>query len=157
MQVIGGPVQPGPAPPTPLLLVGHPLGGLNMQLFARLYPKEVVGVVLVDATPVDLLDRFAEVLREEQLRAVFPGPERHPERCDIRAALAEIADAPRFPNVPLIVLGRTVFPPDVPRFPGEEPRPQARQGLRRHKPRSRAEGRVRDTGKDRPSCPGQIW
>ncbi|MDQ3569474.1 MAG: alpha/beta hydrolase [Actinomycetota bacterium] len=104
----------------PLVLVGHSLGGLNMQLFARLYPKDVVGVVLVDATPVDLLDRFAEVLTEGQLRAVFPGPERHPERYDIRAALAEMEDAPRFPNVPLIVLGRTVFPPDVPGFPDEE-------------------------------------
>lgn len=33
----------------PYLLVGHSLGGLYMQLFARLYPSEVKGLVLVDA------------------------------------------------------------------------------------------------------------
>jgi len=33
----------------PYLLVGHSLGGLYMQLFARLYPGEVQGLVLVDA------------------------------------------------------------------------------------------------------------
>ena len=34
----------------PYLLVGHSLGGLYLQLFARLYPDEVVGLVLVDSS-----------------------------------------------------------------------------------------------------------
>lgn len=33
----------------PYVLVGHSLGGLYMQLFARRYPEEVKGIVLVDA------------------------------------------------------------------------------------------------------------
>ena len=33
----------------PYVLVGHSLGGLYMQLFARAYPEEVKGLVLVDA------------------------------------------------------------------------------------------------------------
>lgn len=33
----------------PYLLVGHSLGGLYQQLFAREYPQEVAGLVLVDA------------------------------------------------------------------------------------------------------------
>ncbi|MCY0912668.1 alpha/beta fold hydrolase [Massilia antarctica] len=33
----------------PYMLVGHSMGGLYMQLFARLYPQEVQGVVLVDS------------------------------------------------------------------------------------------------------------
>lgn len=33
----------------PYTLVGHSLGGLYMQLYARTYPQEVQGVVLVDA------------------------------------------------------------------------------------------------------------
>jgi pimeloyl-ACP methyl ester carboxylesterase len=33
----------------PYVLVGHSLGGLYMQLFARAYPREVTGLVLVDA------------------------------------------------------------------------------------------------------------
>lgn len=34
----------------PYVLVGHSLGGLYMQLFARRYPEEVCGLVLVDST-----------------------------------------------------------------------------------------------------------
>lgn len=34
----------------PYVLVGHSLGGLYMQLFARKYPAEVAGLVLVDST-----------------------------------------------------------------------------------------------------------
>ena len=34
----------------PYLLVGHSAGGLYMQLFARLHPDEVAGLVLVDPT-----------------------------------------------------------------------------------------------------------
>ncbi len=34
----------------PYVLVGHSFGGLYMQLFARRYPEEVAGLVLVDAT-----------------------------------------------------------------------------------------------------------
>ena len=39
--------QKGLAPP--YILVGHSLGGLYMQLFARRYPNEVQGIVLVDS------------------------------------------------------------------------------------------------------------
>jgi pimeloyl-ACP methyl ester carboxylesterase len=35
--------------PPPYILVGHSLGGLYMQLFARAYPQEVKGLVLVDS------------------------------------------------------------------------------------------------------------
>ena len=34
----------------PYVLVGHSLGGLYMQLFARRHPEEVAGLVLVDST-----------------------------------------------------------------------------------------------------------
>jgi pimeloyl-ACP methyl ester carboxylesterase len=33
---------------TPVVLVGHSLGGFNMKLFAATYPEEVAGMVLVD-------------------------------------------------------------------------------------------------------------
>ncbi|HEX7601296.1 MAG TPA: alpha/beta hydrolase, partial [Polyangiaceae bacterium] len=41
--------EKGLAPP--YVLVGHSLGGLYMQLFARTHPDEVAGLVLVDTTP----------------------------------------------------------------------------------------------------------
>ena len=33
---------------TPVVLVGHSLGGFNMKLYAALYPEDVAGLVLVD-------------------------------------------------------------------------------------------------------------
>ncbi|MBI3653814.1 MAG: alpha/beta hydrolase [Acidobacteria bacterium] len=38
---------------TPTVLVGHSLGGLIARVYAAQYPKEVVGMVLVDATHED--------------------------------------------------------------------------------------------------------
>jgi alpha/beta hydrolase fold len=35
--------------PGPYILVGHSFGGLNARLYASRYPKEVVGVILVDS------------------------------------------------------------------------------------------------------------
>lgn len=36
---------------TPLVIVGHSVGGLLARLYAREYPEEVAGLVLVDASP----------------------------------------------------------------------------------------------------------
>jgi len=36
----------------PFLLVGHSLGGLNMQVYANSYPDEVASLVLLDPTPL---------------------------------------------------------------------------------------------------------
>jgi pimeloyl-ACP methyl ester carboxylesterase len=38
--------------PGPYLLVGHSLGGLNMQLFASRHPEEVAGMLLLDPPPL---------------------------------------------------------------------------------------------------------
>ena len=34
----------------PYVLVGHSLGGLYLSLYARTYPEEVAGLVLLDST-----------------------------------------------------------------------------------------------------------
>lgn len=41
--------------PTPLVLVGHSLGGLLARLYAKTYPADIAGMVLVDATPESYL------------------------------------------------------------------------------------------------------
>ncbi|MBP6869280.1 alpha/beta hydrolase [Candidatus Babeliales bacterium] len=43
----------------PYILVGHSLGGINVRLFASKYPDEVAGVVLVDSSHEDQLDRLS--------------------------------------------------------------------------------------------------
>jgi pimeloyl-ACP methyl ester carboxylesterase len=49
----------------PYVLVGHSLGGMNARLYASKYPKEVVGMVLVDSTHEDENDRMIAVLPPE--------------------------------------------------------------------------------------------
>ena len=44
--------------PGPYVLVGHSNGGLYARRYAGLYPDEVAGLVLLDATPVDLFERL---------------------------------------------------------------------------------------------------
>jgi len=43
--------------PPPYVLVGHSFGGTYMELFARSYPDEVAGLVLVDSRPGEFLAR----------------------------------------------------------------------------------------------------
>ena len=42
----------------PYILVGHSIGGLYVQVFAKKYPDEVAGVVLVDSTHPDQFERM---------------------------------------------------------------------------------------------------
>jgi len=44
----------------PYVLVGHSLGGVYMELFAKLYPAEVAGLVLVDTPHPDYSARMKE-------------------------------------------------------------------------------------------------
>ena len=46
--------------PAPYILVGHSSGGINVRLYANMYPDEVVGIVLVDASHEDQLQKLPE-------------------------------------------------------------------------------------------------
>jgi len=41
--------------PGPYVLVGHSLGGLNMQVFASQYPELVTGMVLIESPPLQFI------------------------------------------------------------------------------------------------------
>jgi pimeloyl-ACP methyl ester carboxylesterase len=51
----------------PVVLLGHSLGGLIVQLYARRHPGEVAGLVLIDPTP-------AAVARKPESRQALPPP-----------------------------------------------------------------------------------
>lgn len=42
----------------PYVLVGHSFGGYDIQLFASLYPRSVAGLVLVDSSHAEQVERF---------------------------------------------------------------------------------------------------
>lgn len=55
----------------PYVLVGHSMGGYNVRLYTSLYPNEVVGMVLVDASHPDQDNRFPPALKKMEGRWRF--------------------------------------------------------------------------------------
>ncbi len=94
----------------PYVLVGHSLGGTMVKLFAKTWPDEVAGVVLVDARHEEFTQRCRQVgvnrllyePPEAFLNMLAPVP-----RAEVLAAPLTLKQARRagsFPDVPLIVL-----------------------------------------------------
>ncbi|WP_427912694.1 alpha/beta fold hydrolase [Ramlibacter sp. MMS24-I3-19] len=103
----------------PYVLVGHSLGGLYANLFARRHSEEVAGVVLVEAThPQDrstlhgheshLAKVLAKLLSVPQ--SVFRA-NLHAELAWLDAAAQELEEAGPFPSVPLAVVSGGNEPP----------------------------------------------
>ena len=103
----------------PYLLVGHSLGGLHAQLFARRFPAEVAGMVLLDAAhPHDrdslkghegrLAKVIAKLLSVPQ-RLLRINLQSEMERIDQSAR--EVQWAGPFPPVPLVVVSGGSEPP----------------------------------------------
>ncbi len=87
----------------PYILVGHSLGGTYMEYFARNYPKEVAGVVLVDSRSVYFDERC------EAYGGSFCEPPKaleilYSELDDWDRTISEVKNSPDFPQIPLSVL-----------------------------------------------------
>jgi len=94
---------------SPYLLVGHSLGGLVVNLFARRHPAEVAGVVMLEATaPEDpaVMAALASPLQRGLQRLVdaLPGRSELAETANTTQTVQAIAGAGKFPPVPLVVL-----------------------------------------------------
>ena len=57
--------------PAPYILVGHSFGGINVRLYASMYPDEVAGMVLVDSSHEDQLEKLPQVPAQNQVFAKF--------------------------------------------------------------------------------------
>ena len=101
----------------PYVLVGHSLGGMYANLFARLHPREVRGVVLVEATHPNDAEALAELrsplTRVVQRIANISVFDRTPfaEVEFVDETVREIADAGPFPSVPLTIVTGAKSPP----------------------------------------------
>lgn len=99
--------------PGPYVLVGHSVGGLFIQMYACQYPQDVAGMVLIDSTHPEQAIRLAEALGPEftkEARQSFPAEGMtYDDLLAIQAHIDSVKD--RFPNVPLIVLARSIFKP----------------------------------------------
>ena len=92
----------------PYVLVGHSLGGMNVRLYASEYPKEVVGMVLVDSTHEDENYRMLAVLPTEIRKKAKPEDMiiRTTEEIDFNGSAAQVRAANWHSDIPLVVLTR---------------------------------------------------
>ena len=104
--------------PPPYILLGHSLGGLYVQLFARRLPEDVCGVVMVEAAHPD--DRAMADLQPGWVRALnsvlrIGNPLRRDRAFDetrwVDRTCRQIEQAPPFPDVPLAVVTAARPPP----------------------------------------------
>lgn len=82
----------------PYILVGHSRGGLNMQLFAQKYPREIAGMVLIDSAS-----------RDQSFHDPAP-PKSDPayrEAITFDQSRLQVKNAGPFPAIPLIILTAT--------------------------------------------------
>jgi len=92
----------------PYVLVGHSLGGLYMQLFARKYPDEVRGLVLVDSTHPTQMEGAGSMERQawwvRALVSLFLTGEREKEFNSAPMTGQEVLRLPTVSNKPLVIL-----------------------------------------------------
>jgi pimeloyl-ACP methyl ester carboxylesterase len=78
----------------PFVLVGQSFGGMNMGLYARLYPAEAAGLVMVDAVhEANYIDQ-----------TITPCPQKECNGVDYTESGRQVQAAPPMPAIPLIVL-----------------------------------------------------
>lgn len=102
--------------PGPLVLVGHSMGGINVRMFASLYPKDVAGMVLVDSAHEEQFARM-NVLIPEEIKKQFPPNAFEPminEKIDLKESTEQIRNANWHANIPLVVLTAANAQPDPP-------------------------------------------
>lgn len=61
----------GAGVPPPYILVGHSLGAINMLVFADHFPEEVAGLILVDPSHPDMLERVPGVPSAEAMQRSY--------------------------------------------------------------------------------------
>jgi pimeloyl-ACP methyl ester carboxylesterase len=110
----------------PFVLVAHSLGGLFANLFARLYPQQVAGVLFLEATHPE--DREALQKHEDHLvhalgkllamPQMFFRPNVQRELACVEDTVREIAAAGPFPEVPVRVITGGLTPKSWQMSPG---------------------------------------
>lgn len=129
--------------PAPYVLVAHSFGGLYANLFARLHPDEVAGVLFLEAAaPEDVgaLNAHASPFQRivQRVLNLFARPDPHGEVAQEALSVAQIAAAPPFPAIPVTVLSGARQPPGWAATPAaREARERSQQGLAALSPQGR--------------------
>jgi pimeloyl-ACP methyl ester carboxylesterase/membrane protease YdiL (CAAX protease family) len=113
----------------PYILVGHSMGGMLVRVFTDQYPKDVVGMVLVDSAHPDMGIRLmaglppgsaSEAQDIQVTRRYFASMSNsngrsanEPEGVDMQTSNAQVRAAQPLGNLPIVVISRS---PDNPQF-----------------------------------------
>ncbi|WP_422080022.1 alpha/beta fold hydrolase [Ulvibacterium sp.] len=90
----------------PYILVGHSLGGLLVNMFARLYPRETIGVIFIDASHPEQFEYFKadqKFLHTMLVTSTRKGGRSY-EYDLISSASEDFQSVPQFPKIPVSVL-----------------------------------------------------
>ncbi|MES9991047.1 MAG: alpha/beta hydrolase [Candidatus Thiodiazotropha sp.] len=90
----------------PYLLVGHSAGGLYANMFARLYPQQVAGVVLIDSTHPSQFEYFRKErpLLYSTFTATTALGRTSYEASILKPVHNEFLSIEPFPDIPLVIL-----------------------------------------------------
>lgn len=100
----------------PYLLVGHSLGGLFAQLYARQHPGDVAGIVFVDAFSATVPSQFGALWPTYRDQLLNPPLDQEPlpslrspvsERIDLDTSANQVLAAPALRAIPIVVLTKT--------------------------------------------------
>lgn len=94
--------------PGPFVLVSHSLGGLIATTYARTYPEDVVGLVLVDPASQYMAPAMGTDAWDQYVRAALSRASTGGESLDPDAANATIEALPPLPPIPVVVLSSDV-------------------------------------------------
>jgi pimeloyl-ACP methyl ester carboxylesterase len=89
----------------PYVLVGHSLGGIYVRIYASRFPADVVGMVLVESSHEDQVDRLIAAGSSKEDEAL-PAPTENRERTDLRVTLDELRAMNWRATIPLVVIVR---------------------------------------------------
>jgi pimeloyl-ACP methyl ester carboxylesterase len=87
----------------PIILVGHSFGGVNVRLFASMYPEEISGVVLVDSVHEDQNNRMVKLFTDEVRKQYLGQFTVEATLCEFEQSLEQVRGS-SLGNLPLIVL-----------------------------------------------------
>jgi pimeloyl-ACP methyl ester carboxylesterase len=121
--------------PSPYVLVGNSLGGMNARLYAHRHPEEVAGLVLVDGSHQDQFTRISEALPEPEPSSPdshkgfyhfwadggWRDPADNPENVDFVGSGEELRAIRSFGDLPVVVLVSGVFLREAPTRPEAGP------------------------------------
>lgn len=88
----------------PYILVGHSMGGLHIQVFAKLFPNEVAAMVFVDPTPKELADTLSTTAINNLISQGAPQGVLDEAAEGLNVSIPVFKSLPTLPNVPVVVL-----------------------------------------------------